>query len=169
MLDLARQVGYELATPSEAMDAAGKPIENPKIVEVENGIAWHGGTAKAWTNTSQARILDPVSRMVFEGILVVAKRAKIDLMKDEGPLRKALRKVTAAYVSDSRWPPAPTSPGRFNVKESIDDLLAANDAIGEAMQAKGLAAERSLYSPQLMRTQIEAIQDELYALKYFGE
>ena len=173
MLDLARRVGYELATPTEAMKSAGKPIENPRIAEVENGIAWHGGTAKAWTNTSQARIFDPVCRMVFEGILSVAKRAKIDLMKDEGfsqkTLRKALRKVTAAYVSDSRWPPAPTSPGRFNVKESLDDLFAANDALGDAMQTLGLTAERSLYSPQLMRTQIEAIQNELYALKYFGE
>ncbi|MBN1556036.1 MAG: glycoside hydrolase family 57, partial [Phycisphaerae bacterium] len=169
MLDLARDVGYELATPTEAMKAAGAPIENPKILEVENGIAWHGGTAKAWTNTPQARMFDPVCRMVFEGILTVAKRAKFNLMTDEGPLREALRKVTGAYVSDSRWPPAPTSPGRFNVAESIDDLLAANDAIRLAMQSLGLAKERSLYSPQLMRTQIEAIRDELFGLTYFGE
>jgi hypothetical protein len=169
MLDLARELGYELSTPTEAMNAAAKTIENPKIVEVENGIAWHGGTAKAWTNTSQARILDPVCRMVFEGILTVAKRAKFNLMCDEGPLRQALRKVTAAYVSDSRWPPAPTSPGRFNVAESIDDLIAANDAIGEAMRGHNLQAERSLYSPQLMLTQIEAVRDELFALNYFGE
>jgi hypothetical protein len=169
MLDLARSLGYELTTPSEALAAASRTIENPRIVEVENGIAWHGGTAKAWTNTPQARILDPVCRMIFDGIRSVAGRAGVGLDRIDGLLRQALRKVTAAYVSDSRWPPAPTSPGRFNVQESLDDLFAANDALEGAMRELRLESERSLYSAPLMRTQIEAIRDELMAMEYFGE
>ncbi|MBN1942214.1 MAG: glycoside hydrolase family 57 [Phycisphaerae bacterium] len=168
MLDLARQVGYELATPSEAL-AAGEAIENSQIVEVENGVAWHGGTAKAWANTPHARILDPVCRMIYEGICTVAAETGKTVRTLEGPLKLALRRVTAAYVSDSRWPPAPTSPGRFNVRESLDDLFAANDALGEAMEKAGLATKRSLYSPQLMRTQIQAAEAELESLSYFGE
>ncbi len=37
------------------------------------------------------------------------------------------------------------------------------------MEARGLGKQRSLYSPQLMRTQIQAIERELMDLPYFGE
>lgn len=77
--------------------------------------------------------------------------------------------MTSAYVSDSRWPPLPTSPGRFNVRECLDDLYAANDALAKAMADHGLADHTGLYSPGLMRTQIQAIDDELMAQPYFGE
>lgn len=169
LLECARELGYEPATPNEILASAQSCAPNPYIANVENGIAWHGGTAKAWANTKYARILDPVCRMVFEGIKTVATAVGRDLESLDGQLRLALQKLTMAYVSDSRWPPDPTSPGRFNVEESLDDLFAANTALGAAMQQAGLAERRSLYSPQLMKTQIEAIAAELRALPYFGE
>lgn len=169
MLDDAREAGYELATPSEALAASEKCLGNSRIDEVENGVAWHGGTAKAWANTPHARILDPVCRMILEGIRAVAAETGCPLRAVEGPLRTALRRVTAAWISDSRWPPAPTSPGRFNVRETLEDLFAANDALAAAMEQAGLAAKRSLYSPGLMRTQIQAVEQELMKMPCFGE
>jgi len=169
MLDKSIELGYELATPSEVMAGAKQTIENLKIWEVENGIAWHGGTGKAWANTSQAHILDPVCRMIFEGIKTVAKHLGKDVNSLGGSLRRALQKVTAGYVSDSRWPPAPTSPGRFNVQESIKDLFAANDAIATAMTENGLEGYRSLYSSELMKTQIKAANEELMDMTFFEE
>ena len=77
--------------------------------------------------------------------------------------------ATSAYVSDSRWPPLPTTPGRFNVRESLNDLRAANDALARAMQDAGVADQRGLYSPRLMETQIQAIDDELMKMPFFGE
>ena len=169
LLDIAREQGYELATPSQALAKAKTTLDNPAIQNIENGVAWHGGTAKAWTNTAYSRILDPTCRSVFDGIKAVATHLGRDLQQVDGELREALRRVTSAYVSDSRWPPAPTSPGRFNVQESIDDLLAANAAIGVAMRKNGIEQMRSLYSPDLMQTQIRRISDELMAMPYFGE
>lgn len=169
MLDTARQLGYELATPSEMLATAKEILPNDKIAEVENGIAWHGGTAKAWANTSHARILDPTCRMIFEGVKALAAKCGKNVKTLDGDLRIALERLTGAYVSDSRWPPAPTSPGRFNVQESIDDLNAANQAIASAMKSAGLEKQRDLYSPQLMQTQIDATAAELMKLPYFGE
>ncbi|MFA4943371.1 MAG: glycoside hydrolase family 57 [Lentisphaeria bacterium] len=169
LLDTAIAEGYELATPSEAIARGTALGENPDILNIENGVAWHGGTAKAWTNTTYSRILDPTCRSVFDGLKAVAAQLGRDIQTLDGDLRSALQRLTSAYVSDSRWPPAPTSPGRFNVQESIADLLAANDAIAAAMQKHGLAQRRSLYSPQLMATQIRAIEAELMAMAYFGE
>ncbi len=169
MLDQAVAQGYQLATPSEVLAASQTLIDNPKIAEVENGIAWHGGTAKAWANTPHAHILDPVCRMIFDGIKAIAAHQGIEVTQADGALRQALEMVTAGYVSDSRWPPAPTSPGRFNVQESIDDLQAANRAMAEAMEAAGIQELRSLYSPELMETQISAAAAELLKQPYFGE
>lgn len=169
ILDTAKELGYELATPSEVMAKSDNLIANEKICEVENGIAWHGGTAKAWANTPHARILDPTCRMVFEGIKVIAAELGKTIETLDGNLRVALEALTGAYVSDSRWPPAPTSPGRFNVQESIDDLFAANDALAAAAKENGIENHRSLYSPQLMKTQIQGAYDELMAMDYFGE
>ncbi|MFA5204657.1 MAG: glycoside hydrolase family 57 [Lentisphaeria bacterium] len=169
MLDTARELGYELATPSDVLAGRRDLPVAAQITEVENGIAWHGGTAKAWANTVHARLLDPVCRMVLAGIESVAARTGKTLATVDGDLRVALERLTGAYVSDSRWPPPPTSPGRFNVQESIDDLHAANQALGAAMGAAGLAAQRSIYSPQLMKTQIDAMAAELMRLPYFGE
>ena len=72
-------------------------------------------------------------------------------------------------MSDSRWPPAPTSPGRFNVRESLDDLYLANDCILKAMINGGIEEKQSLYSPELMKTQIKAIDEKLMEMEYFGE
>ena len=169
ILDSAIELGYDLSTPSEVLAKDNLTIENSAIWNVENGIAWHGGTAKAWANTPHALLLDPVCKMIFEGIKAVAKYLgkKIDTI--DGSLKIALQKVTGAYVSDSRWPPAPTSPGRFNVQESIDDLVDANNALEDAMKEHDIIVRRSLYSPQLIRTQIELVEKELMSLEYFGE
>ncbi|MEA4929728.1 MAG: glycoside hydrolase family 57 [Candidatus Limiplasma sp.] len=165
IVDMAVESGYQLATPSQVL-AAEKPIENRYVDQIENGVAWHGGTAKAWTNTPFARIMDPVCRSIFEGIQTVRAAA--------GPhatpaLHEAMAALASAWVSDSRWPPEPTSPGRFNVQESVADLYAANDALSLAMEQGGVAARKALYSPGLMRTQIRAIERTLMAMRYFGE
>lgn len=74
-----------------------------------------------------------------------------------------------AWVSDNRWLPEPASPGRFNVRESLDDMYKANEAIAKAMENGKIADKRGIYSPNLMHTQIKAIDDKLMNLKYFGE
>lgn len=170
MLDLARETGFELTTPSQAAAATEVRLPNEHIACMENGAAWHGGTAKAWANTGWSRIMDPVCRNVLDGIrTIAATQGKTSLAGIEGPLRDALLAVTSAYVSDSRWPPLPTTPGRFNVRESLDDLRTANEALARAMEKYGIAEQRGLYSPRLMETQIQAIDDELMAREFFGE
>ena len=72
-------------------------------------------------------------------------------------------------MSDARWPPAPTSPGRFNVEEALRALEEANSGMGDLMRRRGVADEHGLYSPGIMATQIAAIREELMALPYFGE
>jgi hypothetical protein len=168
LLETATQLGYVTATPSEVI-ASGKVIDNPAVGQIENGVAWHGGTAKAWANTKYARILDPVCRSVADGVREIARRDGKRLDELSGTVKAALSRVISAYVSDSRWPPDPTSPGRFNVTESLDDLRAANDLIAQSMAERGIADQKAIYSPTLMRTQIEAIAAELMAMKYFGE
>jgi len=169
LMDTAIDSGYEMRLPEELLAGSSTILENPQIARVENGVAWHGGTAKAWLNTPQARILDPVCREVFDGILAVSEHLGHDLKKLPKTLNEALRRVTSAYVSDARWPPPPTSPGRFNVRESLDDLTAANDSLELAMMEAGIETHRSLYSPGLMRTRIAGIERELMAAEYFGE
>ena len=39
----------------------------------------------------------------------------------------------------------------------------------DAMEKGGIAEKRGLYSPNLMKTQIKAIDDKLMGLTYFGE
>ena len=164
LLDMAKDIGYELATPSQVIASAEELIPNDLIDNIENGAAWHGGTYKAWANTSYSLIFDPVCRMIYDGICAVRK---VTGMTPE--LDAALKKVTSAYVSDSRWPPLPTSPGRFNVRESLDDLFAANKLLGEAMEKYGIGAKRAIYSSSLMETQIKLIENILMEQKYFGE
>ncbi|MFA5864722.1 MAG: glycoside hydrolase family 57 [Phycisphaerae bacterium] len=168
MLDMAMSCGYIPALPSEVI-AASNPIDNKAIVQIENGVAWHGGTAKAWANTKYARIMDPICRSIAEGIRAIAALDKKSLQEIDGTLKAALEKVISALVSDSRWPPDPTSPGRFNVNESLNDMRQANDLIAKAMEERGIASQKYLYSPDLMKTQIEAIAQELMAKSYFGE
>ncbi len=168
ILRAAQKAGYLLSTPSQVLHEAGPLEENPYVTHIEDGVAWHGGTAKAWANTRQSRILDPVCRSIWEGIRVL-----------EGPcaqneqaasaLETARDAVESAWVSDARWPPEPTSPGRFNVREALDDLYHANDALARAMEAAGIQEERTFYSPQLMGSQIAFIDKELMALPYFEE
>lgn len=164
LLDMAKNIGYELSTPAQVIATAKELIPNDLIDNIENGAAWHGGTYKAWANTSYSLIFDPVCRMVYDGICAVRK---VTGMTPE--LDAALKKVTSAYVSDSRWPPLPTTPGRFNVRESLDDLFAANKLIGEAMEKSGIGAKRAIYSSSLMETQIKLIENILMEQKYFGE
>ena len=164
LLDMAKDIGYELSTPSQVIAEAKELIPNDLIDNIENGAAWHGGTYKAWANTSYSLIFDPVCRMVYDGICAVRK---ITGMTPE--LDAALKKVTSAYVSDSRWPPLPTSPGRFNVRESLDDLFAANELVGKAMDNYGIGCKRAIYSSSLMETQIKLIEKILMEQKYFGE
>jgi hypothetical protein len=113
--------------------------------------------------------MDPVCFSIFTGIKDVAARLKQQLGALDADLNEAFKAVTSAYVSDSRWPPAPTSPGRFNVRESIDDMYTANEAIRRAMLKHGIANLRALYSPELMNSQIRAIETKLMAFNYFGE
>lgn len=163
ILDAAKAAGYEFATPSEVLES-GNVFENEYVENIENGVAWHGGTAKAWANTEYSRIMDPVCLAIFNGINTVKERTGNTLDLDN-----ALKTLASAWVSDSRWPPAPTSPGRFNVKESIADMFLANECIEKAMEKAGIAKKRALYSPSLMKTQIEAIERKLMGMEYFGE
>jgi hypothetical protein len=164
LLDMADAAGYELSTPSEVIHGARTLIANDLVDRIENGSAWHGGTAKAWANTVYSRILDPVCLSVFSGITALR-----NVLGHTPELEKAMKTVTGAWVSDSRWPPLPTSPGRFNVRESLDDLYAANQCLAEAMKKGGIAARRAIYSAPLMFTQIRAIEKTLMAQSYFGE
>ena len=168
ILDAAKEAGYEYATPSEVL-AEGDVLENNYVDNIENGVAWHGGTAKAWANTEYSRIMDPVCMNILNGIKAVAEKLGETLDTLDTDLNNAMLALASAWVSDSRWPPAPTSPGRFNVRESLDDMYKANDCIEKAMINGGIAEKRGLYSPNLMRTQIKAIDDLLMGIKYFGE
>ena len=108
IMDLSIESGFVPATPSEVMESA-ELLENPFILKIENGLRGTGGTAKAWLNTDQALQLDPVCRMILEGIEGIAAYKQIDWHESEA-LAAAFRAVTEGWVSDARWPPAPTSP-----------------------------------------------------------
>lgn len=168
IMDMAKELGYTLATPSEVI-ASGNLIENDLIDHIENGVAWHGGTAKAWMNTDFSRIMDPVCMNLFKGIQTVAEYLGQDVVKPSGHLDSAMRALADAWVSDSRWPPAPTSPGRFNVRESISAMYLTNDEIEKAMSEFGISDKKSLYSANLMKSQIAGIEKILEDLTYFGE
>lgn len=169
ILDTAKANGYEYALPSQVIENSENIIENDRIDCIENGVAWHGGTAKAWANTEYSRIMDPVCISVLNGIKAVAAKLGEDMSNLDIELNNAMKALASAWVSDSRWPPAPTSPGRFNVRESLDDMYKANDCIARAMENGGIADKRGVYSPSLMKTQIKSIDDKLMALEYFGE
>ena len=169
ILDTAKANGYEYALPSDVIASSDNIIENDLIECIENGVAWHGGTAKAWANTDYSRIMDPVCISILNGIKAVAKKLGQDLKSLDVDLNNAMKALASAWVSDSRWPPDPTSPGRFNVRESLEDMYLANNCIAKAMENGGIAKLRGIYSPSLMETQIKAIDDKLMALKYFGE
>lgn len=168
ILDAASAAGYEFATPSEILKS-GKLLENPYVDNIENGVAWHGGTAKAWANTEYSRIMDPVCLSILNGIKAVAEKLGMTIDNLNSDLNNAMMALASAWVSDSRWPPAPTSPGRFNVRESLDDMYKANEYIELAMKNGNIAEKRGLYSPALMKTQIKAIDDKLMNMSYFGE
>lgn len=169
ILDAAIAAGYEMATPSEVIASADTIIKNDRIDCIENGVAWHGGTAKAWANTEYSRIMDPVCISILNGIKAVAEKLGQTVDNLDIDLNNAMKALASAWVSDSRWPPAPTSPGRFNVRESLDDMYLANDYIEAAMVKGGIAQLKGLYSPSLMKTEINAIDKLLMSFDYFGE
>ena len=164
LLDMAKSIGYELSTPADVIKNAKEIIKNDLIDNIENGAAWHGGTYKAWANTSYSLILDPVCRSIFDGIMQLRK-----VLGNTPELEEAMNAIESSYVSDSRWPPLPTSPGRFNVRETLDDLYLANDLLGKAMEKGGIAEKRAIYSAPLMKTQIGLVEKTLMEQKYFGE
>lgn len=164
LLDMAKAIGYELSTPADVIKNAKEIIKNDLIDNIENGAAWHGGTYKAWANTSYSLILDPVCRSIFDGIVQLRK-----VLGNTPELEEAMNAIESSYVSDSRWPPLPTSPGRFNVRETLDDLYLANDLLGKAMEKGGIAEKRAIYSAPLMKTQIGLVEKTLMEQKYFGE
>ena len=164
LLDMAKAIGYELSTPADVIKNAKEIIKNDLIDNIENGAAWHGGTYKAWANTSYSLILDPVCRSIFDGIMQLRK-----VLGNTPELEEAMNAIESSYVSDSRWPPLPTSPGRFNVRETLDDLYLANDLLGKAMEKGGIAEKRAIYSAPLMKTQIGLVEKTLMEQKYFGE
>lgn len=168
ILGAAREQDFELILPREAA-ARHAPVPAERFAAIENGCAWHGGTAKAWANTVYSRMLDPLCRSIHEGALAVAARLGIAELRADPALREVLRRLTTGYVSDARWPPPPTSPGRFNVVEALDAIEAANRLLGEFMDRRGLSAERSLHSPGIMATQIASVRDELMGMPYFEE
>ncbi len=169
ILDTAAANGYEFALPSQVIAESDNIIENNYIDCIENGVAWHGGTAKAWANTDYSRIMDPVCMSILNGIKAVAEKLGENMKNLDVELNNAMKALASAWVSDSRWPPEPTSPGRFNVRESLDDMYKANEAIAKAMENGKIADKRGIYSPNLMHTQIKEIDDKLMNLKYFGE
>jgi len=168
ILKAAVESGFEPLTPSEAVKKF-KAVEGDGYDCIENGSAWHGGTAKAWANTIYSRLMDPVCRSLHEGLKAVAERIGVKDVQADAETHAILKRLITAYVSDSRWPPAPTSPGRFNVEESLRALEDANDMIGKLMKAHGIEKLRALHSTPLMATQIAAIRDELMAMPYFEE
>ena len=168
IMKTAVKLGYELATPSEVL-ASAEIIKNDLTDRIENGVAWHGGTAKAWLNTDFSRILDPVCISLFNGVKAVMKALNQDFDKLDKHLDNAMKAIADAWVSDSRWPPAPTSPGRFNVEESIAAMYLANDEIAKAMDANNIGHKKALYSASLMKSQIAGIEKILNNIKYFGE
>lgn len=168
ILKIARELDFRLMTPREAVREFDA-VPAVGFETIENGCAWHGGTAKAWANTAHARLLDPACRMVHEGVRAVARHFGLDEPARDAEFRRVMRLLTSAYVSDARWPPAPTSPGRFNVREAVEALSAANEALASIMETRGVGGHRGLYSPGIMRTQIAAITDELMVLDYFEE
>jgi hypothetical protein len=168
LLDISIDAGFELSLPSEVVESNDK-FENNHIEKIDNGIAWHGGTSRAWMNTEYARILDPVCHSVYDGIKNINEYLGTSLETMDRNLHLAMKEVVDSYVSDSRWPPPPTSPGRFNVREAIDALFRANDAIKESMEANNIETIKSLYSPELMESQIKAVEQELMDREYFEE
>jgi len=135
MLDLAIENGYELSAPAGVINSSTNVLENDQVYKVDNGIVWHGGTARAWANTAYSCILDPVCNDILKGIRNICDYLKVDFNIMDDQLKAVRIALTNAWVSDARWPPLPTSPGRFNVRESLDDLFEANELIKKSMQA----------------------------------
>jgi hypothetical protein len=161
MLDLALENGYELSTPAGVINSSTNILENDQVYKVDNGIAWHGGTAKAWANTSYSRVLDPVCNDLLRGIRNICNHLDLNFDTMDEHLKEARMVLTNAWVSDSRWPPLPTSPGRFNVRESLDDLYKANELIGKSMTTNQIDGQKSLHSVELIHSLIASIEEEL--------
>jgi len=169
ILDAAIKNNYELSTPSEVIKSSNNIIKNTLLSKIDNGIAWHGGTAKAWANTIYSRVMDPVCKNMLDGINNICEHLGVDWDTMDEDLKNARIALTNAYVSDSRWPPKPTSPGRFNVQESISDLYDTNALIKKSMIANKIKNIRSLYSPVLMESLVKLVEKELMEMSYFGE
>ncbi|MFR2488017.1 MAG: glycoside hydrolase family 57, partial [Hungatella sp.] len=59
--------------------------------------------------------------------------------------------------------------GRFNVREALEALYRANDRVAGAMEELGIAGLRSLYSPDIMSSQLGLIEERLMEMRYFED
>lgn len=71
ILGMARDLGFDLLTPAMAVSRF-RAVEDRGFDCIENGCAWHGGTAKAWANTPYSRILDPLCQSLHQGLRNIA-------------------------------------------------------------------------------------------------
>jgi len=164
----AQEAGFELALP-EDVSREGNHMENPYIEQIDDGVAWHGGTARAWLNTDYALLLDPACESIYSGVEKLMALTGQNWNRMDCQMEKAVNALESAWVSDSRWPPAPCSPGRFNVEEAVTDLKQANGCLKSFMEKHQLMNRRSYYSPMIMETQIRLTESRLMSMHYFGE
>lgn len=168
ILSIAKDLNFNPITPRDAVFIY-QSVDGVGFEYIENCAAWHGGYTVAWANTVYSRILDPLCNAILDGLEVIGKYLGITDIYNENDFQNALYFLGNAYVTDARWPPAPTSPGRFNVEEALLALEQANECVYEIMQKHGLKNLKSIYSPVLMKTRISAARIELMSMKYFGE
>jgi hypothetical protein len=167
LIRLAKEENFEFVFPTETLKKY-EIVKDLKFEKVERGLAWHGGTTLAWSNTVYSRIMDPICRNILSGIHLIAKKLRLKEIIKDPDLKRALESLTSAYISDSRWPPAPTSPGRFNVNETLSDLEDANNQLALVMKKRKIV-EKDIYSYDIIKEQIKVAKEELMGFSYFEE
>ena len=55
------------------------------------------------------------------------------------------------------------------MREALEALYRANDRVAGAMEKLGIAGLRSLYSPDIMSSQLGLIEERLMEMRYFEE
>lgn len=168
ILSISKEMGFNPITPKDAVDIY-QSIDGEGFEYIDNWSAWHGGYTIAWSNTVYSRILDPLCNAVLDGLEAIGEYLGITDIYNENDFQQALYSLGNAYVTDARWPPAPTSPGRFNVEEALLSLEKANEDIQKLMEKYRIEEMKSIYSPVLIKERISAARQELMSMKYFGE